>query len=58
MAPDSKITSTTASLDEMTKRIDRLMAGPVKERPAIVVFGDDDLVGFTPAPPPGSGAGS
>jgi hypothetical protein len=31
--------------------IDELMAGPVKQRPKITVFGDDDVVGINPAPP-------
>ena len=30
--------------------IDALMRGPVKERPAIIVLGDEDVFGFTPAP--------
>ncbi len=34
--------------------IDQLMAGPIKERPKITVFGDDDVVGINPAPAPPS----
>jgi hypothetical protein len=34
--------------------IDKLMAGPVKQRPKITVFGDDDVVGINPAPAPPS----
>ena len=30
--------------------IDQLMAGPIKQRPMITVFGDDDVVGINPAP--------
>jgi hypothetical protein len=30
--------------------IDMLMAGPIKERPKITVFGDDDVTGINPAP--------
>ncbi len=30
--------------------IDQLMAGPIKERPKITVFGDDDVTGINPAP--------
>ena len=30
--------------------IDQLMAGPIKQRPKITVFGDDDVVGINPAP--------
>jgi hypothetical protein len=33
-----------------TAAIDRLMAGPIKERPKITIFGDDDVVGINPAP--------
>ncbi len=32
--------------------IERLMAQPVPKRPSIIVIGDDDIVGFTPAQPP------
>jgi hypothetical protein len=31
--------------------IDALMAGPVKEAPKILVFGDEAVVGINPAPP-------
>ena len=37
------------SLDQ-TAVIDRLMAGPIKERAKITVFGDDDVTGINPAP--------
>ncbi|HLZ74396.1 hypothetical protein [Phenylobacterium sp.] len=30
--------------------IDQLMAGPIKQRPKITIFGDDDVVGINPAP--------
>lgn len=30
--------------------IDQLMAGPIKERPKIIVLGDDDVFGINPAP--------
>jgi hypothetical protein len=30
--------------------IDLLMAGPIKQRPKITIFGDDDVVGINPAP--------
>ena len=32
--------------------IDALMKGPVRKMPSIVVVGDDDVIGYTPAPPP------
>jgi hypothetical protein len=32
--------------------IDALMRAPVKPRPSVIVVGDDDVVGFTPAPAP------
>lgn len=35
---------------DLAALIDRLMAGPIKERPKITVFGDDDVVGINPAP--------
>lgn len=35
--------------------IDILMAQPIKTRPAVLVFGDDDVHGFTPAPRPRAG---
>jgi hypothetical protein len=35
---------------DQTAVIDHLMAGPIKERPKITVFGDDDVVGINPAP--------
>ena len=28
--------------------IDALMAGPIKNRPAVIVLGDDAVTGFTP----------
>jgi len=34
--------------------IDQLMAGPIKQRPKITIFGDDDVVGINPAPPTAS----
>lgn len=34
-----------------SEEIDFLMSGPVKERPSIILVGDEDMVGFTPAPP-------
>jgi hypothetical protein len=36
--------------DERAARIDALMALPIKERPQITIFGDDDVVGINPAP--------
>ena len=30
--------------------IDALMTGPVRKMPSIIVVGDDDVIGFTPAP--------
>jgi len=36
---------------EALEEIDELMALPIKKPPAIIVFGDDDVVGFTPASP-------
>jgi hypothetical protein len=38
-----------AEAAELTRRIDELMAGPVKARPAVTVLGDDAVAGFTPA---------
>lgn len=38
-----------AETAELTRRIDELMAGPVKARPAVTVLGDDAVAGFTPA---------
>ena len=32
------------------EEIDALMREPVKDWPAVIVVGDDDVVGFTPAP--------
>jgi hypothetical protein len=40
--------------EDQAALIDRLMAGPVKQRPKITVFGDDDVVGINPAPAPPS----
>ncbi len=37
-------------LVESCNLIDQLMAGPIKQRPKITVFGDDDVVGINPAP--------
>lgn len=34
---------------ELARRIDELMAGPIKQPPAVTVFGDDAVTGFTPA---------
>ena len=40
-------------IDEDTERlIDALMAGPPKELPAIIVFGDEAVFGITPAKRP------
>ena len=39
---------------DQTALIDQLMAGPIKQRPKITVFGDDDVVGINPAPAPPS----
>jgi hypothetical protein len=36
---------------ERAARIDALMALPIKQRPKITIFGDDDVVGINPAPP-------
>jgi hypothetical protein len=37
-------------LDPETARlIDALMAQPIKGRPAVIVVGDPDVIGFTPA---------
>jgi hypothetical protein len=36
---------------ERAARIDALMALPIKRRPQITIFGDDDVVGINPAPP-------
>ena len=33
-------------------QIDELMAMPIKPPPAVTVFGDDAVVGFTPVPLP------
>lgn len=30
--------------------IDTLMAGPVRDRPAVTILGDDAVTGFTPLP--------
>lgn len=35
---------------ELARQIDDLMAEPVPPRPSVVVVGDDNVVGFTPAP--------
>ncbi len=37
---------------ELASLIDDLMAQPIKSRPAVLVFGDDDVHGFTPAARP------
>lgn len=34
------------------EEIEALMQGPVARQPSVVVLGDEDVVGFTPAPPP------
>ncbi|MBS0360178.1 MAG: hypothetical protein JSR98_02260 [Proteobacteria bacterium] len=31
------------------EEIEALMQGPVKDWPSVIVVGDDDVVGFTPA---------
>ena len=36
--------------DEDARLIDALMAQPIKSQPAVLVFGDDDVHGFTPIP--------
>jgi hypothetical protein len=36
---------------ERAARIDALMDLPIKQRPKITIFGDDDVVGINPAPP-------
>jgi hypothetical protein len=41
----------TTSAAERAARIDALMALPIKQRPKITVFGDDDVIGINPAPP-------
>ncbi len=35
--------------DDHRERIAALMAMPIKALPAVTIFGDDDVVGFTPA---------
>jgi hypothetical protein len=35
---------------DLAREIDALMAGPIPPRPAVIVVGDDDVAGFTPAP--------
>ncbi|WP_293369754.1 hypothetical protein [Phenylobacterium sp.] len=35
---------------DLAKEIDALMAGPVPPRPTVIVVGDEDIIGFTPAP--------
>ncbi|MGZ6017582.1 MAG: hypothetical protein ACXWKO_02845 [Phenylobacterium sp.] len=40
--------------EDPTAVIDQLMAGPIKQRPKITIFGDDDVVGINPAPIPPS----
>ncbi len=36
---------------EALDEIEELMALPIKKPPAIILFGDEDVVGFTPASP-------
>jgi hypothetical protein len=31
--------------------IERLMSGPIKDWPSIIILGDDDVVGFSPPRP-------
>jgi hypothetical protein len=49
MAED-QLQPATARDPELRERIGELMSGPVKERPPIVVFGDDAVAGVTPPP--------
>lgn len=35
---------------EIARQIEALMREPVKEPPSIIVVGDDDVFGITPAP--------
>lgn len=35
---------------EAAAEIDALMALPIKQQPKVVVFGDDDVAGYNPAP--------
>jgi hypothetical protein len=35
---------------ELAREIDALMSGRVPPRPTVIVVGDDDVIGFTPAP--------
>jgi len=35
---------------ELAREIDALMSGRVPPRPTVIVIGDDDVMGFTPAP--------
>jgi hypothetical protein len=39
-----------APADDRRATIDALMAGPVKDRPMIIVVGDDAVSGINPAP--------
>jgi hypothetical protein len=44
----NEVATRDAEAAERARRIDDLMAGPVKERPAVTILGDDAVTGFTP----------
>jgi len=53
MEPKESNPVPASRLDPETARlIDALMAQPIKGRPAVIVVGDPDVTGFTPAPTP------
>jgi hypothetical protein len=53
MEPKEPAPLPATRLDPDTARlIDALMAQPIKGRPAVIVVGDPDVTGFTPAPAP------
>lgn len=42
-------TAPVAAENDHRERIAALMALPIKAPPAVTIFGDDDVTGFTPA---------
>lgn len=50
--PAPRRAANAGNASELASQIDALMAQPIKSRPAVLVFGDDDVHGFTPAAPP------
>jgi hypothetical protein len=51
MEPKDHDTMPAHDLDpNLAHEIDAMMSGPVPPRPTVIVVGDDDIIGFTPAP--------